>query len=230
MRVRYRWPNHHVLVLTVTSMMYHVNIIDLFQPCLSLNTSTDRIDSYLNRARSATSTSLQELRRLLAVQEIRHGWESAITLVLHPLSVASFGSLDEISQAYPNLSNVERSEPYQGLLVCFRALGALSSYSFYAQPLFRLLTQKCQTMGLQLPVEVHRTLDYYTSEEWTRNAANLVSSQYIADIRKITADSESARMDAIISAWEGLSLDESGKRKAKPDTGSRFEGVHGEGS
>jgi hypothetical protein len=143
----------------------------------------------------------------------------ALSLVLHPLSVASFGSLDEIAQSYPDPRDAEQSESYQGLLVCFRALNTLCSYSFYAQPLFRLLTQKCQAMGLQLPVEVQRTLDYYTSEEWTRNAANLVNSQYIADTRKTATDADSARMDAIISTWEGLRFDERGKGKGRMEPG-----------
>ena len=195
-------------------MMYHVNIINLFQPFFGVSHPST---PFLDRACSVTSTSLLELRRLLALQEARHGWSRTITLVLHPLVVASFGSLDEISQAYHSPQDAQSSEPYQGVLVCLRALAALCSYSFYAQPLFRLLTQKCQAMGLQLPVEVQNTLDYYTSKEWTRNAANLVSSQYIADMRQ---EAESKRMDAIISAWEGMSLDDQGKGKARCDAWS----------
>jgi hypothetical protein len=200
-------------------MMYHVNIINLFQPFFGLHHLTNKTVSYLDRARAVTTTSLHALRRLLALQESRHGWASTITLVLHPLSVTSFGSLDEIAQSYSDPQDAQASEPYQGLLACFRALSMLCSYSFYAQPLFRLLMQKCQAMGLQLPVEVQSTLDYYTSEEWTRNAANLVSSQYIADTRKPATDVDSARMDAIISAWEGLRFEERGKGKGrmKPD-------------
>ncbi|KAF2022988.1 hypothetical protein EK21DRAFT_105527 [Setomelanomma holmii] len=158
-----------------------------------------------------------EMRRLLALQELRHGWATSIGLVLHSISVASFGSLDEISQIHPEPADAEPSEPYQGLLVCLRALASLSSYNFYAQPLFRLLTQKCQEMGLPLPVELQSTVDYYTTEEWTRYVASVVSSQYIADISKSSMDSESARMDAIISAWEGLSLDEYAKGKQRQD-------------
>jgi hypothetical protein len=70
-------------------------------------------------------------------------------------------------------------------------------------------------MELQLPDDLQNALDYYTSEEWTRNAANLVSSQYIADTRKTTTDAESARMDSVISTWEGLNLDDRGKGRAK---------------
>jgi hypothetical protein len=143
--------------------------------------------------------------------------------VLHPLSVTSFGSLDEIAQSYSDPQEAQESEPYQGLLACFRALGVLCCYSFYAQPLFRLLTQKCQAMGLQLPVEVQITLDYYTSEEWTRTARHLVSSQYIADTRKTAADADSVRMDAIISAWEGLSVEERGKGKGRVEYGAQAE-------
>ncbi|KAH3912744.1 hypothetical protein HBH56_118810 [Parastagonospora nodorum] len=195
------------------AMMYHVNIINLFQPVLDHGISCHNHDSYLARARSVTSTSLLELRRLLTLHERRHCWGTAILIVLHPITVASLGSLDEIAQKYPDPRGAERSECYQGVLVCLRALCALSSFSYYAQPLLRQLTQKCQLMGLQLPDDVQSALDHYTSEEWTRNAANLVSSQYIVDTRKTTVDGEGARMDSIISAWGGLSLDERGKGK-----------------
>jgi hypothetical protein len=198
------------------SMMYHVSIISLFQPILNLSAHSLQSISYFDRAQSITSASLNEIWQLLAVQELRHCWGTAITLVLHPISVASFGSLEELTRTYPHpVSDAGRSEAYQGLLICLRALAALSSYSFYAQPLFRLLTQKCQAIGLELPEEVQGTLDHYTSDEWTRNAAHLVSSQYIADMRKSSSDSESARMDAIISTWEGLNLDERAKAKAR---------------
>jgi hypothetical protein len=192
-------------------MIYHVNIINLFHPVIDLGVSIHHDHPYVNRARSLTSNSLMELRRLLALQELRHCWGTSIGLVLHPITVASVGSLDEIAQSYQNPRDAERSEPYRGLLVCLRALTALASYSFYAQPLFRLLTQKCQAMDLQLPDDLQNALDHYTSEEWTKHAASLVSSQYIADTRKTTTDSESARMDSVISTWEGLNLDDRGK-------------------
>lgn len=194
-------------------MIYHVNIINLFHPVIDLGVSNRHDHPYVNRARSLTSNSLMELRRLLALQELRHCWGTAIGLVLHPITVASVGSLDEIAQSYQNPRDGERSEPYRGLLVCLRALTALASYCFYAQPLFRLLTQKCQAMELQLPDDLQNALDYYTSAEWTRNAANLVSSQYIADTRKTTTDAESARMDSVISTWECLNLDDRSKEQ-----------------
>jgi hypothetical protein len=203
-------------LLTLPSMMYHVNIINLFQPVLNLAASFCRTVSYFDRARSATSASLSEIRRLLGIQEFRHCWGTAIALVLHPISVVSFGSLEEISRSCPSpVDDSVRSEAYQGLLICLRGLAALSSYAFYAQPLFRLLTQKCQAIGLELPEEVQSTLNHYTSEEWTRNAAHLISSQYIADTRKTSSNLDSARMDAIISTWEGLGLHEKGKEDPK---------------
>ncbi|KAH7396357.1 hypothetical protein BKA66DRAFT_566849 [Pyrenochaeta sp. MPI-SDFR-AT-0127] len=195
------------------AMMYNVNIINLFQPLLDAGSPLERIDPYRDRARSSTAASLKELRRLLNIQETRHGWANAITLILHPVSVASFGSLEEISRNYPNQASLEMSEPYKGLQTCLRALSSLSSYSYYAQPLFRLLTQKCQTLGIQVPAEVRNTLGHYISDEWTKNAVNLVSSQYIADMRKPAKDVERIRMDDIISGWEELSLDEAEKRK-----------------
>ncbi|KAF1847944.1 uncharacterized protein K460DRAFT_279354 [Cucurbitaria berberidis CBS 394.84] len=197
------------------AMMYQVNIVSLFQPILDAESPVEQISLYRLRARSITSAALRETRRLFAIQEIRYGWANTITLILHPLSVASFGTLDEILLERPGSTTMEMSEPYQGLLTCLRALSSLSSYSYYAQPLFRLLTQKCQTLGVQLPLEVQSTLEFYRSEEWTKHAANMVSSQYIADTRKMVTDAESATMDAVISAWEGLSLDEAAKGKGR---------------
>jgi hypothetical protein len=196
-------------------MMYNVNVINLFQPVLDDSTPPkDR--SYLERAQFLTASSHRELRRLLALQEARHCWGTAIAIVLHPITVASVGSLDEISRVFSNPRDAEKSEAFQGLLVCLRALTAVASYTFYAQPLFRLVTEKCQALGLQLPEDLHAALDQYTSEEWTRNAANVVSSQYIADMRRTRTDSESARMDSIISAWEGMSINEAqAKGKAR---------------
>jgi len=196
-------------------MMYHVNIINLFQPFLDCEHSIQKTRPYQDRARSVTSTSLKEIRRLLVLHDARHGWIDAITLVLHPITVASFGSIEEMSLGglTPGPMQLNDSEPYLGLLTCLRALGSLSSYSYYAQLLFRLLTQKCQTRGIQLPVELQSTLDYYKSDSWTKNAVSVVSSSYIADMRKIMTDAESARMDAIISGWEALSLDEAGREQ-----------------
>lgn len=197
------------------ALMHHVNVIDLFQPILDRDTPSKSHNFYQDRARSITSVSLMEMRRLLTLQERRHCWGTAITLVLHPIMVASSGSLEEIGQTFQNSKDAEQSEMYQGVVVCLRALVALATFNYYAQALFRLLTQKCQDLGLQLPDDLQSALDAYTSEEWTRKAANLVSSQYIADPRKTTTDSEGARMDSIISTWENLSLDDKGKGKAK---------------
>lgn len=203
-------------MLILYSMIYHVDIVNLFQPLQNGSASpSSENDLCVDRARSVIYASLKEIRRYLTLQETRHGWNDAITLVLHPITVASYGSLDEISLTHTRSTPIENREPYQGLLTCLRALGTLSSYSYYAQPLFRLLTQKCQELEIKLPMEVQSILDYYTSEEWTKNAATLVSSQYIADIRQMDADTESARMDAIISAWEGLQLEDGAKGKGK---------------
>lgn len=196
-------------------MLYHVDIVNLFKPFLNDETPSSGNDQYENRARSVIYSSLKEIRRYLSLQETQHGWNDAITLVLHAISVASYGSLDELSLVHTTSIPIEDREPYQGLLTCLRALATLSSYSYYAQPLFRLLTQKCQELGIKLPMEVQSMLDYYTSEEWTKNAATLVSSQYIADMRKTDADMESARMDAIISSWEVLQLEDGAKDNDK---------------
>lgn len=97
--------------------------------------------------------------------------------------------------------------------MCIHIYGALASNTFYAQLLLRLLVQKCQMFGIQLPEEVHRVLDSYSSQEWTKNAASLVSSSYIVDTRKLMPDVGMARMDDVISQWEGLTLEEKETRR-----------------
>ena len=78
----------------------------------------------------------------------------------------------------------------------------MSSYVFYAQPLFRLLVQACEVINIKLPRDVANSIRYYKSEEWTKQAASLVSSQYVADIRKASSDAKNLRMDAVVSQWD----------------------------
>ncbi|KAF2125451.1 hypothetical protein P153DRAFT_348622 [Dothidotthia symphoricarpi CBS 119687] len=184
-----------------SAMHYHIHVFHLFQPFLEG-------EAYRDRSRSLVSTSLKEIRRLLALHELRHGWDNAIPMVIYPLTVASFGGLEELFYDHSRQTQAEQDELYQGLLTCVRIFDALASYMFYAQLLFRLLTQKCQKLGIQLPVELQSILNSYLSEEWTKNAASLVSSSYVVDTRKPSLDVENARMDDIISQWEGLALDE----------------------
>lgn len=203
--------------------MYHVNIINLFQPFLHDDTAARKNSAYYEHARSVNFAALGEIHRLLALQQTRHGWVDAILLVLHPITIASFGTLEEISRAdmNPKSISLDNSGLYQGLQTCLRALASLTSYSYYAQPLFRLLTEKCHALGVRLPSEVHTTLDSYLTEQWTKNAVSLVSSQYIADTHATVTDAESARMDAIISGWEALSLDGAGMRN-ESESGSSY--------
>lgn len=192
--------------LTDPRMQYNVSITRLFQPFLDPRSSLERVRTYHSRARSCFSASMKELRRLLVLHEVHHGWSHAIPFVLHPIMVTGFGSLDEIALEARSGFTPEHSEPYQGLLTCFHALSTLSNFVFYAQPLYRLLTQACETLEIRLPLEVTSTVGYYRSEEWTKNAASLVSSQYVADIRKSAKDSESLRMDVVVSQWDELTL------------------------
>lgn len=203
-------------------MQYHVSIIRLFQPFLHRDSVNEPVGLYRDRAHSITSSAIKELRRLLVLHETQHGWVNAIPYVLHPIMVTSFGSLEEVAFEGDSRLSPEANEPYQGLLTCLRALRTLSGYVFYAQPLFRLLTQTCQTLQIPLPMEVITTLNYYQSEEWTKNAASVVRSRYVADMRKPAADVESATMDAIISGWDALTVthEGSGSGKNKSDLGS----------
>jgi hypothetical protein len=186
-------------------LQYNVNIVKLFQPVLNRKISSGYHAPYVDRAKSVISTSLREMRRLVALHDTHHGWSNAITFVLQGITVASVGTLDEMSDSNQNLPQSDHDEQYRGLITCLRALTVLLSYSYYAQPLFRLLTQKCRALGVQLPIEVQGALDYCTSEDWTKKAAELVSSQYIADTRTIA---ESSTMDAVISSWEDFTLED----------------------
>ncbi|KAF3054193.1 hypothetical protein E8E11_012008 [Didymella keratinophila] len=204
-----------------SDMQYNVNIVKLFRPVLDREASSGEDAAYIDRARSILSSSLREIRRLVLLHDTHHGWSNAITFVIHGITVASFGTLDEMAHNKPLVSQPAIDERYQGLVTCLRALTVLLSYSYYAQPVFRLLTQKCVALGVRLPAEVQGALDYCTSEEWTKKAAELVSSQYIADTRSVAKDTETMRMDAVISRWENLSLEDkqawasrTGKEKA----------------
>lgn len=190
------------------AMQYNVNVVKLFQPILERETAAEHAKSYIDRARSVVAASLREIRRLVTLHDTHHGWSHAITFVIHGITVASFGTLDEISHDRPLLSRSADNERYQGLVTCLRALTVLLSYSYYAQPIFRLLAQKCACLGVHLPAEVQNALDYCTSEDWTKHAAEWISSQYIADTRSVDRDTEELRMDAVISRWEDLTLHE----------------------
>jgi hypothetical protein len=189
--------------LTALSMQYNVNIVKLFRPVLDRESSAGEDAPYIDRARSVISSSLREIRRLVLLHDTHHGWSNAITFVIHGITVASFGTLDEMAHNKPLVSQPAIDERHQGLVTCLRALTVLLSYSYFAQPVFRLLTQKCVTLGVGLPAEVQGALDYCTSEEWTKKAAELVSSQFIADTRSVAEDTETMRMDAVISRWRG---------------------------
>ncbi|KAJ8108843.1 hypothetical protein OPT61_g7887 [Boeremia exigua] len=215
---------HPSQVNLLCAMQYQVNIVKLFRPMLDRETTSERADSYVDRARSAVSKALKEIRRIVNVHETHHGWSNAITFVMHGITIASFGTLDEMSHDELVLPQNGIDDRYQGLVTCLRALAVLLSYSYYAQPIFRLLTQKCTALGVRLPAEVQGALDYCTSEEWTMKAAELVSSQFIADTRPVEQDTETdtMRMDAIVSRWESLSLEEKqalASRKGKERVG-----------
>src|SRR5690242_7973370 len=126
-------------------MQYNVNIVKLFRPVVDRE-STSEQTAYIERARSIISGSLTEIRRLVILHDTHHGWSNAITFVIQGITVASFGTLDEISHNEPILSRAATEDRYQGLVTCLRALTVLLSYSYYAQPIFRLLTQKCTAL------------------------------------------------------------------------------------
>ncbi|KAJ4346866.1 uncharacterized protein N0V89_010799 [Didymosphaeria variabile] len=189
-------------------MQYYVSIIRLFQPFTHYESSNERISSYRDQALLRTSTANKELRQLIVLHDSLHGWAATITIILHPLVIAVFGSLDEIvSQENPDFV-WETNEAYRGLLTCLRGLSVITTYNFYSQSLFRLVTQSCQSLAIPLPTEITSVLDRFQSDEWTKTAASMVSSQYIADMRRTVSGMENARMDTIISRWDALTIKE----------------------
>ncbi|KAF2703392.1 hypothetical protein K504DRAFT_177266 [Pleomassaria siparia CBS 279.74] len=186
----------------LAAMQYNVAITRLFQPFLDAGSSLERVKQYHHRARSMFATSIKELRRLMALHEATRGWSNTLPYVLHAITVTGFGSLDEVALENRSRFIPENSEAYQGLLTCLNALGTMANFVFYAQPLFRLLTQACETLDIWLPLDVTTFMDRYRTAEWTKKAASVVSSQYMADIRMPATDSEGQRMDKIISGWD----------------------------
>lgn len=195
-------------MLIYRSLQHHLSIIRLFQPFVNRESSHERIKAYREHAISITSATIKEIRHLIALHDVHHGWEKTIPFVLDSLVLGSFGTLEEVALQDHSKVLPESSEAYQGLLTGIRAISILATYVFYAQPLFRLLTQSCQRLDIPLPHDIVALLDNYKSEEWTKNAAGVVSSQYIADLRKTASDVENSRMDAIVSQWKDLSLEE----------------------
>ncbi|KAF1954077.1 hypothetical protein CC80DRAFT_536957 [Byssothecium circinans] len=192
----------------LAAMMHHIALIRLFQPFLNCESTIDRIQAYRDQASSNTSIAVRELRRLIYLQDLRHGWTNTIPLVLEPLVIASFCSLEGAALHGHSHIAGDTNESYQGLLICLRAVCTIGTYVFYAQVLFRLLTQSCQKLHIPLPPDIANELHLYQSEEWTNNAASTVSSQYIADLRKTMSGAENARMDAIVKQWKAMSLKE----------------------
>jgi hypothetical protein len=199
-------------------MMHYASNIRLVQPFLLRDKFLSRVQSYHARAHSIFATSLKHLRRLLTLHEVCHGWTNAIAYVLHPIMVTGFGSLDEIISANLSHMALEMSEPYLGLLTCLRALSAISNFIYYAQPLFRLLTQACQAADMKLPSEVLRAEKQYQSEEWTRSAKGLVSSRYVADMSSAVKEMESRRLDTVIAQWDALTISEKSQSEVEHET------------
>lgn len=195
-------------------MQYYAAVIRLFQPFTNYTSSNERINSYRSQALSRTATAAKELRQLIFVHDATHGWAATITIILHPLTVSIFGSLDEIAGQENPIYVKETNEPYRGLLTCLHALSIITTYNFYAQSLFRLSTQSCQALAISLPAEITNVLDRFQSDEWTKTAASMVSSQYIADMRKTASGVENARMDTIISRWDALTIKEEADSKS----------------
>lgn len=195
-------------------MLHHVLIMRLFQPFTRYESPDEWIQSYRNKALQRTMEATNELRQLIYLHENHIGWFNIIAMVSHPLVTVGFASLDEISRRGHSVFLSERNEVYQGLLTCLNALSIVSTYNYCVQPLLRLLTQSCQSLDIPLPEEIKAILKRFQSEEWTKHAINMASSQYIADTRKVALDLDSARMDSIVSRWGTLTIaDEKGSKR-----------------
>jgi hypothetical protein len=198
-------------------MQYYASIIRLFQPFTHYESSNERISSYRDQALLRTSAANKELRKLILLNDSHHGWAATITIILHPLVISVFGCLDEIAgQSHP-VFVPDTNEAYRCLLTCLYGLSVITTYNFYSQSLFRLATQSCSALGIPLPIEMTTIMDRFQSDEWTKEAASMVSSQYIADMRRAASGMENARMDTIISRWDALTI--------KDDPSSRKEGA-----
>jgi hypothetical protein len=186
----------------------------LFQPFTRYENPDERIESYRNKALERTMEATNELRQLIYLHENHIGWFNIIAMVSHPLVTVCFASLDELSRQGRSILLSERDEVYQGLLTCLNALSIVSTYNYCVQPLLRLLTQSCQSHEIPLPEEISAVLKRFQSEEWTKHAINMASSQYIADMRKVALGLDSARMDSIVSRWGTLTIgDEKGSER-----------------
>ncbi|KAF9737088.1 C6 transcription factor [Paraphaeosphaeria minitans] len=192
----------------LTAMQYYVSVIRLFQPFTHYESSNERISSYRDQALQRTSAATKELRHLISINDSQHGWAATITIILHPLTISVFGSLDEIACQTNPVFTPEANEAYKGLLTCLYGLSVITTYNFYSQSLFRLATQSCKALDIPLPPEITTVLDRFQSDEWTKTAASMVSSQYIADMRGSTSGMENARMDSIISKWDAMTIKE----------------------
>lgn len=212
------------------AMIYHTCVIGLMRPFLNSTTPTvdaDELHSdlgpYQDCARKVFDTSLQELRRLLTLHEVCHGWANTIPYILHPIMVTSFACVEELSRSTstsstntgvtPATSSSARNTPtlvytppYNSLLTCLGALATISTYIYFAQPSLRLLAQTCQSLGVRLPGEVLHKLEMFKSEEWTKRAATIVRSRYVGNLMGAMEELDERRMDDVIKEWEGMSL------------------------
>ncbi|ORX93515.1 hypothetical protein BCR34DRAFT_594663 [Clohesyomyces aquaticus] len=189
----------------LAAMQYHVLIVRLMNPFLNPDSTLERVVSYRTRARAITESSLKDLRRLVMLHELRHGWSACIPYVLNAINITGFGTIEELSHMDFTRDPIETSEPYIGLASCLKALSAMSNFIYYSQPLYRVLTQACEAAGIPLPLETTSTMDYYRTAEWTAHATNNINSQYIADIRMGIAGVTNERMNNVVKSWGGLS-------------------------
>ena len=181
-------------------------VLRLFRPLVKHENSDEPLRSYGEHVRTRVNTAMAELRQLISLYEDHVGWKSTIAMILHPIFVFAFTSLEELSEQ-EHASFLPESNPhYQGLLMCLKALSTISTYTFYAQLLFRLLASSCQSLNVPLPMEIMGVVARFQSDEWTKNAANMVSSMYIVDLRRAATDHETTRMDSIISGWNALTI------------------------
>lgn len=216
-------------------MIYHTCVIRLMRPFINGVTSAQNRElhssmmPYQACSRRVFDTSLQELRRLLTLHEVCHGWTNTIPYILHPIMVTSFACVEELSIPNSNTSSTQPdtassanstpsavyTPPYISLLTCLRALIAISTYIYFAQPFFRLLAQTCQSLGVRLPEEVIHTLEKYKSKEWTKRAAMIVRSRYVGNLMGTMDELEERRMDDVVRMWEGMSLDDTNSKGDK---------------
>jgi hypothetical protein len=196
----------------LAAMQFNVAVIRLIR-FYFMHDPSDDSQPHRRKARRLVATSTQKLRSLLSLHDIVHGWNLTIGYVLDPIVVACHFALDELaasdapskpvssSGSQPFKTPLTSNEAYMSLQTCLRALRGLSDFVFYAQPLFRVMGQICDRLGIEMPAVYADRVGEYRSSEWTNRACGVLASQYVAELWERERGWEDARLDKVVLQW-----------------------------